>query len=206
MNRSDSNQEPASPANKVNGNGELRFRRLRRYRDTKLAGVFFLFLAVFFWWLPLIYTLNATIPPLELCNRSEGVLSFTGSTRRTGYRMILREDDGTTHMFACKVSAIANGTCGGREFAGQRAIVWWHQLDLHPLETVEHAVQIEVDGRTLLTHERSLRKLASAKERGPWFAIATTSGFLFILVIIFKIEMSLSPAVIGYAAGDTKAG
>lgn len=131
--------------------------------------------------------MRATIPPLEALNRSEGVLSFTGG-RRWGPRMTLREDDGTKHNFACKVMAIGDGTCGGREYAGKRAIVWWHLLDLHPLETIKHAVQIEVDGKFILTHERSLRKLASAKSQDPWFAVSSTFVFLIVLAIIFIID------------------
>lgn len=102
--------------------------------------------------------------------------------------MTLQEDDGTKHKFACKVSAIDNGTCGGREHAGKRAIVWWHSLDLHLIETIEHAVQIEVEGKIVRSYERATWKLASAKTQDPWFAAGTTFVFLIALAIIFKID------------------
>ena len=176
-------QSPAHPpSTKTGGHRESRFRWLRRYWHTKQFAVFSVFLLAFFWWIPVIYTLNASIPPLELLNRSEGVLSFTGGTRR-GSRVSLREDNGTKHKFACKVSAMANGTCGRREYAGKRAVVWWH-----PLETIEHAVQIEVDGKFILTYEWLLGQLASQKARTPWYAFGTTIFFLIIFIFIFKFE------------------
>lgn len=102
--------------------------------------------------------------------------------------MSLREEDGTKHKFACKVSAIASGTCGRQEYAGKRAIVWWCSLDLHPLETIKYPVQIDVDGKFILTYERSIERLASAKTDEPWFAVGTTIFFLIILAFIFRID------------------
>lgn len=145
-------------------------------------------LVVFIWWIPVIYTQKAVIPPLETMNRSEGVLSFTGGMKRPGRLMVLIEDDGTKHRFACNVIAVASATCGGQEHAGKRAVVWWHPFDLHPLWTIKHPAQIEVDGKFLLTYERTLGKLASAKTNEPWFAFGTTVFFLIMLIVVYKIE------------------
>lgn len=146
-------------------------------------------LAVFMWWIPAIYTQKATIPPLETMNRSEGVLSFTSGFKQKNRLMIVRQDDGTRHTFRCTVTVILSGTCGsGYEYAGKRAVVWWHPLELYPLWTIKHAVQIEVDGKLILTYEWSLRQLASIKKNDPWFALGMTIFFLLILIVIYKIE------------------
>lgn len=147
-----------------------------------------MFVVIFFWWIPVIYALNATIPPLETMNRSEGVLSFTRGVKNSERRMILREDNGTKHKFTCNVTANSGGSCGGHEHAGKRAVVWWHPLDLYPLWTSKHAVQIEVDGKLMLSYERTLWKLASAKKDDPWFALGITIFSLIILIVIYKIE------------------
>lgn len=162
---------------------------MRRYRNTKLAALFFSIAVIFFWWIPVIYTLNATIPPLEAMNRSEGVLAFTRSFKKSGHRMLLlQEDDGTKHKFSCSVTLLNNGTCGGYEHTGKRAVVWWHPLDVYPLWTIEHAAQIEVDGKLMVFYERTLWELASAKKDDPWFAIGSTIFFLILLIVIYKIE------------------
>ena len=187
MNSRDPKQSSSPSASGTTDNQQSRFRWLRQYRDTKIAALCFLFLLVFFWWIPTIYTLSVTIPPLEAMNRSEGILLFSDS-KRWGPRMTLQEDNGTRHKFACKVSAIVNGTCGRREYAGKRAVVWWHLLDLSPLETIKHPVQIEVDRKFILTYEQSLRDISSAKIDEPWVVLGTTVFFLIVLAVIFKID------------------
>lgn len=77
-------------------------------------------------------------------------------------------------VLAVVVNMLANAPLSG----GTRLI-------LHLFETIKHPVQIEIGGKLVLTYERSLQKLTSAKKKEPWFAIVVAMIFLILLIFIY---------------------
>lgn len=141
------------------------------------AAMFALIVLVIFIYLPAFYTLNAAVPPLDQTTRSEGVLSFTASNRRSGSRTILTENDGTTHNFSCKIFGMDPSDCIELKYGGKRAIIWWYQYPVHPIETNKRPVQIEVDGILVRSYKTTLEWHASRQADMPWLVGIATVAF-----------------------------
>lgn len=163
-------------------------------RSFKFAVVFGLSILTVFVYVPAIYTWHSDIPPLEQTTQNEGTLSFTPNTPKSGYLTLLKQDNGIVHIFSCKHFATDPNNCIERQYDGKRAVVWWYSYTVDPLETNEHPVRIDVEGKTILAYEQTLEKRNHSKTSLPWYVGGQSIAILIVLIIIFQIQKRIRHA------------
>jgi hypothetical protein len=127
-----------------------------------------LFVCSFFVWIPSIYTLNATIPPFEQLQKSKGTISFSDRGYRVGRRTILTKEDGEILVFLCRDYISEKGDCLTESSSGKEGEFWWYWLSTHPMDTNRRPVQISVEGELVLSYQKTVAVLQSAKSFALW--------------------------------------
>lgn len=163
--------------------------RITRFlRSAKFGGLFGLFVLVVFFFVPAIYTFTTEVPPIADLKRSEGLISFTTKTPRSGYRLILQEANGMASVFSCKDFALDPNNCLSHESAGKKAVVYWYEFRPHPFGVEKHPAKIEINGNVVLTYERTKERLSKNKERLPALLIGVTTAFALLFAVLIRIE------------------